>query len=327
MSGLTEKQMDTFNRQGYLVVDDVEGLADCMHDLEEEYSCVLDALLSDLIEKGQIVAKYPHNGFSDRFTELVKETGRAFDAHFDFSLPQKGVTLDTPMWHGPAMFNVITHDPLLDIVESIIGGEIYSNPVQHVRIKPPEKDMPVNPANGRSEWGPLVSRTPWHQDSGVINESADDSNILTVWMPVWDVPVESGCLQVKPNTVNFGLYQHCPNILGASIPEKVINTVDSVSVAMTRGSVLLMHKLTPHSSLPNLSEKVRWSLDLRYNPIGQATGRDAFPGFVARSRKDSRTVLEDATIWAEMWKDTRLRLAEEEDPQYNRWDGDDPLCA
>ena len=39
-----------------------------------------------------------------------------------------------------------------------------------------------------------------------------------------------------------------------------------------------------HSSLPNLSENIRWSLDLRYNPIGQPTGRAWFPGFIARSK-------------------------------------------
>ena len=46
---------------------------------------------------------------------------------------------------------------------------------------------------------------------------------------------------------------------------------------MRPGSVLLMHQRTIHSSLENLTDdQVRISLDLRYQPIGQATGRPAF---------------------------------------------------
>ena len=38
-----------------------------------------------------------------------------------------------------------------------------------------------------------------------------------------------------------------------------------------------MHKHTIHGSLPNVSDEIRWSLDLRYNPTGQPTGRPEFP--------------------------------------------------
>ena len=62
---------------------------------------------------------------------------------------------------------------------------------------------------------------------------------------------------------------------------------------LDRGSVLFLHKRTVHSSLPNVSEEVRWSFDLRYNPTGEPTGRHLFPGFVARSRANPETELRD----------------------------------
>ena len=46
-----------------------------------------------------------------------------------------------------------------------------------------------------------------------------------------------------------------------------------VPVPMRPGSVLLLHRLTEHSSLSNLSDGIRWSFDLRYQPVGQPTGR------------------------------------------------------
>jgi hypothetical protein len=66
---------------------------------------------------------------------------------------------------------------------------------------------------------------------------------------------------------------------------------------------------------------------LRYNPIGQATGRGAFPGFVARSRSHPETELHDAAAWADLWVQARHRLATEGMGAFNRWSADNPVCA
>ena len=66
-----------------------------------------------------------------------------------------------------------------------------------------------------------------------------------------------------------------------------------------------MHRLTCHGSLPNRSDRIRWSLDLRYNPTGQHTGRPVFPGFVARSRRNPDSELDDPAVWAGLWRQAR----------------------
>jgi hypothetical protein len=96
---------------------------------------------------------------------------------------------------------------------------------------------------------------------------------------------------------------------------------------MKRGSVLFFHRLNCHSSLPNKSDNIRWSFDLRYNPIGQPTGRGAFPGFVARSRSNPGCELHNPIEWADMWYDARSKLAQSENPSFNRWTVDSPACA
>jgi len=102
---------------------------------------------------------------------------------------------------------------------------------------------------------------------------------------------------------------------------------DHVPLPMQPGDVLFMHRRTRHCGLPNMSDRIRWSFDLRYQPIGQPTGRQWFPGFVARSRAEPATELRDAAAWAQLWRDARSKLAAGGDVAFNRWRDGDPRCA
>jgi hypothetical protein len=324
MSGLGPRQIAEFERAGFLAV---RGLLDPVEDLAPitaEYSTVLDRLARDLFERHEIAGLYSDLGFSERFMTIVAETGAAHSQYFDLSLPQSGISSGTPIWNGPAVFSLLTNPTLLDAVESLIGGEIYSNPVQHVRIKPPEAVVSRELAADQH----ALNATSWHQDNGVITPDADDSEILTVWIPLSRASVQHGCLQVIPGSHRSDVMLHCPGgPAGLEIPEKVLSRNGAVAVPLEPGDVLLLHRRTAHASLPNTSEEIRWSLDLRYNPIGHATGRSAFPGFVARSRRDTDQVLADSAEWSRMWSNTRDRLAVDRPDAFNRWDGDAPACA
>jgi phytanoyl-CoA hydroxylase len=99
---------------------------------------------------------------------------------------------------------------------------------------------------------------------------------------------------------------------------------------MKPGSVLLMTQRTVHSSLDNTtSDQVRISLDLRYQPVGEPTGRPAFApaGFVARSKAHPERELRDPAMWRHNWLKVRDTLASEEDPAFNRWRADGSVCA
>ena len=326
MSSLTGEQIEHFQTEGYVVVDDVISPEEFLDPLEEENATVLDLLTGELFESGSISSTYASLSFSDRLIKVYQESGKVHSGYFDFSLPQGGIKHDTPMWHGPAVFNTLTADSLLDAVESIIGPEIFSNPVQHVRMKPPEHMTPKD-HSGRVQLG----ATPWHQDLGVVTAEANDTEMLTVWLPVWDADEDAGCLQLVPWSHTEGLAFHCagPNAAtpGLHIPDGQFRIEDAIPVPMRRGSVLFMHRLTCHGSLPNKSDRVRFSLDLRYNPVGQSTGREAFPGFVARSAAQPGTELHDPIAWAQSWLNARERLAEDDDPVFKRWDTEDLSCA
>ena len=60
---------------------------------------------------------------------------------------------------------------------------------------------------------------------------------------------------------------------------------NAVCLPMTAGSAILFNDRCIHSSTPNLSNHVRWSVDLRYQPTEQMRMREYGIGFLARSRK------------------------------------------
>ena len=332
MSGsLSTEQIDTFNTEGFLVVP---GLLDPATDLQpiiEEYSGVLDRLATGLVASGELTESYAHLGFSERLMAVTAEVGRDLSQHFDFSLPQSSTKIDTPIWTGPAVFSLLRHEGILDAVESLIGGEIYANPVQHVRLKIPEHRMPRDPDTGELK----NLATPWHQDNGVVNEEADETEMITVWLPLGPATHQNGCLVVQPQAHHRGLLPHCSSASpvgtreggpGLRIPRAVLGP-EVAELEMAAGDVLLMHRRTPHSSGHNTSNDVRWSFDLRYHPVGQPTGRSAFPGFVARSRSHPDAELRDAEGWAQSWRDARGRVSTEPPARFNRWKDDAVVCA
>jgi hypothetical protein len=329
MAFLSTEQLEHFQQEGFLVV---EQLLDPERDLDPiltEYAGVLDRLAEELLACGTIASLHRDLPFSERLVQIYAESGKVHAQYFDFSLPQDGITEATPFWTGPAVFNTIRSPEILDAIESIIGSEILSNPVQHVRMKPPEHLTPIDPATGRIQLG----ATPWHQDNGVLLEDADESDIITVWFPLTDATIENGCLAVVPFSHAEGLLPHCPanaknaSGFGVHIKEHLFNSEGSMPLPMKRGDALFMTKRTIHSSLPNLSNDVRFSFDLRYNPTGQPTGRGMFPGFVARSRANPQTELTDATAWTQLWLEARRAIAAGDQPQFNRWDPFSPACA
>jgi hypothetical protein len=283
MRVLTSAQLEQFTEVGYVVVEQVLDPDRDIAPVLAEYGEVLDGIAESLKAEGILRSTYRDLPFRERLIRVCTESGRNFPQEFDISLPQTGVKADTPIHVGPAAFRLLTTPRLLDLVEDMIGPEIYSNPVQHIRMKLPKR------AVAKSGYSGLVSQIPWHQDNGVILPEADEAHILTVWMPLNEATVENGCLQVIPRSHWSDLIDHCPSEKGVAIPEKLIPTERAVPLPMRPGSVLLMTSRTLHSSLDNVTEdQIRISFDLRYQPIGEPTGRPAFPGFVARSPGPAR---------------------------------------
>jgi hypothetical protein len=323
MAIATRVDVDKFEQQGYLIIENVLDPKEDLDPVVAEYEALLDRLVERWHGEGKLPSSYADLPFAQRFARVIAEAPTDLNvmSYFDISLPFKGVRPDTPIHLGPKTFGLLSNPRLLDVVEQVVGSEIYSNPIQHTRIKPPEREVPEHLKKSS-----LLSKTDWHQDRGVHLPEADETQMLTVWLPITDATEENGCLCCIPGSHREGLVTHCPTG-GNHIPDELLGGKPK-ALPIKRGGVLLFHHLTKHASLSNTSDGIRWSFDLRYHPIGQATGRPLFPGFVARSRKDPASALTDPADWANLWRSARARLAEIEEPgSFVRWTGEEEVCA
>ena len=174
----------------------------------------------------------------------------------------------------PGYFDLLSNPKVLDVVESLIGPEIFANPVYNVRPKVP-----------------LVAagEVPWHQDKSYW-PGARSNPVITVWVALVDATIENGCLRVIPRTQHEGVGGfHFETYSGTAYRELDEENVGHLRgraqpLPVNAGSAILFNDRFIHSSGPNLSTHVRWSVDLRYQPADQDPMPQHGVGFLARSR-------------------------------------------
>lgn len=319
VTGLNQKQLSAFEHDGFLVIDDVFDQYQVLDPVRREYA----ELLSQLCEQWVAGRRLDPTVLTEPFEKqllAVYAAGLDYCQPLDISLPPGSIASDTPFHAGSAIFQLMRTPALLDCVESLIGAELSSNPIQHVRIKPPQNLVSV--AEVRS----FITSTDWHQDRATTLEEADNTQMVTAWVAMTDATLENGCLQVIPGSHRGDMKQHCP-LPQLGIPDSLINNQRAQPLPVKSGGVILFHPLTIHGSLNNESDSIRWSFDLRYNVTGQASGRPMFPSFVARSASAPATEMHDADHWRQLWLEARASLANESDVAIHRWVGDADICA
>lgn len=311
---LTQTQQARFEADGYLVVPDVLS-ADLLTRLRAEYATLLDQLYAGWQEQGLVP---PCNG--DFFDKLLTcyRAGCDWFQPMDISLPGDAIAADCPFHFGPAVFDMMTCPGLLDVVQDLIGPEITSNPIQHVRLKPPAVDL------SDTETRAHITATDWHQDRAVALADADSTQMVTVWLAITDATLDNGCLQVIPGRPQ--MYPHCPKRQTA-IADGCLDLTQATPLPVSAGGAVIFHPLTPHASLVNMSDRFRWSFDIRYNVTGQPTGRAHFPEFVARSLRAPDNVLSDWQALQALWDRARADLAARPHIPIHRWSADAPACA
>ena len=314
---LTQEQIDHFETRGYLVVEDVLDPA-ILDAVRAEYAALLDDLYAGWRAAGRVGAPVTPD-FRGKLLTAYR-AGCDWFQPMDISLPGDEITEDTPFHFGPAVFDMVTAPGLLDNVESLIGPEITSNPIQHVRIKPPATDLHDDEVRAH------ITATDWHQDRAVAHEEADATRMVTCWLAITDATVENGCLTVQPKETEQAMLPHCPKVQ-TGIADGFIDESRAVPLPVRAGGVVLFHPLTPHASLVNRTDGFRWSFDLRYHVTGEPSGRSWFPEFVARSRAHPATELRDWRRWRRMWEEARERCAAGPHIPIHRWTSDSPFCA
>ncbi len=331
-SHLSSSQLRSFDENGFLAIESLLE-EDDLTPIEREYAELLDQVADKLYSRGLIPSRFEDLPFGERYARMLGAYPYLY-AFLNISLPLINGPVepeDFSMHAGPAVFELLRNPKLLDLVESILGPEITSNPIQQMRLKPPERGLDRKTAENSN-----IGATTWHQDTVAILPEAEGTRRLTAWVAITEATEENGCLLSVPGSHRNGEVPHCPGRLLASephIPESVMGDQKVVALPIKRGGVVLFNKHNYHCALPNRSGSLRWSLDLRYTPVGQPTGRPAFPGFVARSRSNPASELRDAGEWKRLWDEARERIVSGRYKglifEHKRWDAyaDTPICA
>ena len=297
---LSENQLDEFRREGCLVARGVID-AGTLEAVRAEYSARLDDLRARGIRAGRLPADDART-FGEKATRLICGAPDLYQ-HLDISLPlDENLSARVDGWRelfgddwreeagvfaGESVYRLLSHPGIAAIARRIVGGPAVCSPVQHARIKPPQRLLPAE-EESRSDF----SRTLWHQDEAVVRENARGVNILTAWIAITDATRENGCMSCVPGShlaadddlaAHFGLTPHCPGRGGRLgeiyIPDELIPPERRRFLEAEAGDVILLHRRMIHGAGANRSADIRWSFDLRYQPEGTPTGRECFPSF------------------------------------------------
>lgn len=161
---------------------------------------------------------------------------------------------------GPQMFRFISHPSLLGVAAALLGThDISVNGVFLARARLPDD---------------VATGVPWHRD-GVYCPGSEKVHVVTIWVPLHDVTTRDGCLELAS-----GLHLGRGRIADPTLKEAQ-KLRGEIVPARAQDAICFTHR-TPHRSGPNLSKKVRWSIDVRYEATKTASTYAQTYGFVAR---------------------------------------------
>ncbi|KAL5011309.1 hypothetical protein ScPMuIL_009860 [Solemya velum] len=244
---LAEEKIKQFFDEGFLVVEDFftpEELQPCRDAIEK----MVDVLADKLYKAGKVKNLYKDSGLFQRLTMLEKEFQGANILLFKHQkMPEE-------------FRNLWCNERILNLIEQIIGPDISGHPVWNMRTKTPLS---------------AATNIPWHQDSGYFSNESYDHMVPTAWIPFLDATEENGCMVMAryghkkgkvadhtccaANTWYITLEEEeMRKTLGVDLEKDIINC------PVKYGGFVLFHNITPHRSLPNVSNDIRWSIDLRW---------------------------------------------------------------
>jgi phytanoyl-CoA hydroxylase len=264
--------INEFATNGFVVIKNAVQDA-ALQPLIEKIQDVVDKKINVLHQQGLITNKYESESFSRRWSEVNKE-----------------YQANEQMWvrqiFSKAIYDLGVDTKIVDAVEALIGQEIRFNGDYHVRPKLPHQDLTV---------------VPWHQDAYYYGgkESANPLfPIVSIWIPLVDVNEDNGCLQFVPGSHKWGMKpewnEKIPNLNdGMNNVKRSPHVLDEqgVSLPMKKGDMVVFDKLTFHRSLPNVTNDIRWNVDLRYGRADQSFAWSGlgdeidvkYPSFVVKS--------------------------------------------
>lgn len=224
---LTEDQFEQYQRDGYIVVEDLFD-PDTVESLKSR------------------IREYTHGG-----REVPEGTQKQLEPAYDrgeIDVEEPGDAVRKFEWLTPGddrFTEFVQLEELVDIVHHLIGRhlQLYRS---GALLKPPE----IGSEKGAHQDAPYWPFQPPEQ--------------VSVWIPLDDATPENGCMSVLPGNHREGALPHVKTEEDFVIDPDHYDADEFVDVPMDAGSALFFHPMLPHYTSPNTSDRWRRAVVLVY---------------------------------------------------------------
>ncbi|MGO8688797.1 MAG: phytanoyl-CoA dioxygenase family protein [Thermoguttaceae bacterium] len=270
---LSKDQIRQYHEDGFLIVPNFFS-REQLQPVIQWINSVVDDLAERLYAAGKIRDKHADADFYTRLTKLEKEfPGAAVLVHIYGIL-------------GQPLADLWGCKQLLDVVEQVLGPEIAGHPVWNLRTK-----TPLNP----------LTTVPWHQDTAFMAAGAEHTFQPTAWIPFIDADSVNGTLRTLRGGHRSGKvfpHQQYKKTWYLYITDDDLPEGEVVTCEMPIGSLLLFNQLLPHCSTENFSDKIRWSVDLRWQRPDEFSGYEGIKDCILMRTARDPNYRADWSAWA-----------------------------
>ena len=233
----SQRELEQYRSEGYVVIPNLFDRAE----LERTYACIRELTRAALAssDHSKIMELEPESVDGERVPRRIYDP---FEQHEAFRA-------------------LATSPKIMDRIEKLIGPSFG---IQHSKLN-------MKPAK-------VGSVVDWHQDLTYFPHT--NSDLVTTLVYLDDATEENGCLQVLPRHHHHFFNHALPDGTFAGMITDDVSDGRygrAVPLPAPAGSVIFMHCILPHSSLPNRSIKPRRTLIYEYRAA------DAFPIYFADS--------------------------------------------
>jgi len=154
-------------------------------------------------------------------------------------------------------YHALKHHPaLIGLFERMLGGAILPHPRVLMRNIFPARE---------------AFTTKAHQDFPNVQGT---EAVYTAWIPLIDIPLAAGPLQIAVGSHAGGVYDFDIGAGAGGI--EIVETFDGrwASGAFRVGDVLIFHSMTVHKGVPNRGDRLRMSMDVRFQRVDEPFNDD-----------------------------------------------------
>lgn len=285
-SQISADERARFERDGFVVFPGIVP-AETLASVRAVFEATVERLARQWFDEGFVTDTADDEPFETRWSALRRQ------------LPPRFPTSWRKVLVSPAVYALWQEPSILGRIRDLVGDEVFAHGVWNGRPR----------EAGNAE----VQRVGWHQDAHYYKAwNASDGKLVTVWIPLVAVDAQSGCLQFAPGSHRNGFVPPVRSSNGLlTVDDAALGDVEPFTATMKPGDAVFFTDLTIHRALDNVSDHVRWSIDIRFGEASPGIMSKTPRGYLCHSADPGN--VESFDTWAQRYEYGLAELGEELD--------------